>query len=454
LTQAAAASQHDGARQQGRAAVRHVAIIGSGPAGFYTAEGLVKALGADGVRIDMIDRLPTPYGLIRAGVAPDHQSIKAVSKRYEATALGGALRFVGNVEVGEGVSIDELRGLYHAVVLATGAPSDRPLGVPGQDLPGVIGSAAFVGWYNGHPDFADLAPPLASTAVAVVGNGNVALDVARLLAKTPAELEGSDIAAHAATALAGSAIRDIHIVGRRGPHQIGFTPKELTEMGHLTRAHPIVWAVDLPPEADDAALEPGLRKSVAALRSFAAAGSKTDKPVRVHFDFFAQPVAVEGDGRVQRLVVERTRLDADGRAVGTEERHAIDCGMVVACIGYRTNPIPGVPYDAALGRFVSDEGRIADGLYAVGWARRGPTGTIGTNRPDGFAIADRIDAEAPSDDRPGAAGLDALLAARDLWPTTFDDWRRIDAAEVARARPGAPREKFVTRIDLATAARS
>jgi ferredoxin--NADP+ reductase len=427
----------------------HVAIVGSGPAGYYTAEALLKKFG-DGVRVDILDRLPTPFGLIRAGVAPDHQSIKAVSRRYEATSLADNVRFIGNIDVGGGVSVDELLGLYHAVVLATGAPLDRKLAVPGEELPGVIGSAAFVGWYNGHPDHADLEPPLDVEAAAIIGNGNVALDVARLIAKTPAELEGSDIVAHAAEALAAATIRDIHIVGRRGPYQASFTPKELGEMGELERAHPIVWAQDLPPVERDAALEPGLRKVVTLLRSFAGAGTASPKPVRVHFDFYAQPLSIEGDGKVERLIVERTTLDADGRAHGTGETFAIDCGLVVACIGYRTNPIPGVPFDPGLGRFDNRDGRIGPGLYAVGWSRRGPSGTIGTNRPDGFAVADLIAADAPTGEKAGRDGLDRLLADRDLYIVTFEDWRKIDAAEVARARATAPREKFVKVDDMLT----
>ena len=422
--------------------MRHVAIVGSGPAGYYTAEGLLKQFG-DEVCIDIIDRLPTPYGLIRAGVAPDHQSIKAVSRRYEATSLTKNVRFVGNLSVGDGVTIDELLGLYHAVVLATGAPADRKLGVPGEDLPGVIGSAAFVGWYNGHPDFANLDPPLDTESVAIVGNGNVALDVARLLAKTPAELAGSDIVAHAADALAKSNIRDIHILGRRGPHQVGFTPKELGEMGELERATVGANFANFPPAEADAALDPGLRKVVGILRDFAAREPRPDAAVRIHFHFLAKPVAVEGQDRVERLLVERTRLTDNGQAVGTGETFAIPCGMVVPCIGYRTDPIPGVPYDAALGRFTNNEGRIAPGLYCVGWARRGPTGTIGTNRPDGFMVAEEIAADVLADNRTGPAGLDRLIAERDLYVVTFRNWQKIDAAEVARARAGAPREKFV-----------
>lgn len=423
-----------------------IAVIGAGPAGYYTAEALAKTLGS--VKVDIIDRLPTPFGLIRAGVAPDHQSIKAVAKRYEATAMSDGVGFIGHLEIGKDVSIDELRGLYDAVVLATGAPHDRPLGIPGEELPGVLGSAAFVGWYNGHPDFADLEVALAHCGVAVIGNGNVAIDCARIIAKTPDELGSSDIVAHASAKLLNSAVCDIHIVGRRGPHQASFTPKEMGELGQLERAQPFVAASDLPPEAEDAALEPGLRKTVSHLRAFAARPNE-GKPVAIHFDFFSRPVAIEGDGRVERLIVERTRLE-DGRAVGTGELRTIDCGLVVSCIGYQTPSIPGVPHDDNAGRFASDNGRIAPGLYAVGWAQHGPTGTIGTNRPDAFAIAEMIAADAPAlgGARAGRAGLDALIAARGVQTTSFDDWRAIDAAEMARARAGAPREKFVSRDEM------
>jgi ferredoxin--NADP+ reductase len=427
--------------------MRHVAVIGSGPAGFYSAEALEKQFG-DEVRIDMIDRLPVPYGLIRSGVAPDHQSIKAVSRRYEKVALGGRLRFVGTVTVGEHVSIPELLELYDAVILATGAPNDRPLGIPGSDLPGVVGSAAFVGWYNGHSDFADLDPPLGVEGAAVIGNGNVALDVARILSKTPGEFTGSDIAAHAFEALAGSQIRRIHILGRRGPHQIAMTPKELGELGHLEEAAPRVDPADLPPEGDDALLEPGMRKSVMHLREFAR--EHAEKKKLIDFDFFAMPVAVEGDGRVERLIVERTALTQDLRSVGTGETYAIPCGLVVTCIGYQTPPIEGVPYEHGRGRFANSGGVIGGGLYAVGWARRGPTGTIGTNRPDGFEVAETIHAElgVGSSGKAGGAGLDALLSQRNIDPVTFSDWQKIEAAETARARQGSPREKFARIADM------
>ncbi len=422
--------------------MRHIAVVGSGPAGYYTAEAAQKKFGDD-VRIDIIDRLPVPYGLIRFGVAPDHQSIKGVSKRYEAVNLSENVRFVGNVTVGRDVSIGELQSLYDAVVLATGAPHDRQMGIKGEDLPGVVGSAAFVGWYNGHPDFADLDPDIEGPGAVIVGNGNVALDVTRILAKTRDEFHGADIVDHALDRLDHSGIRRITILGRRGPHQIAMTPKELGELGHLTRATPLVDAADLPPAADDALLEPGMRKSVAHLRDFAA-NADVPKDIAVEFDFYAMPVAIEGNGRVERMVVERTRLDADLRSIPTGERYVIPCRLVVACIGYQTPPIEGVPYEHGRGRFANDDGRILPGLYCVGWARRGPTGTIGTNRPDGFAIVDLIAEDiADKSGKIGRPALDALLDGRGVDVVTFRDWQNIDKAEIARARDGAPREKFV-----------
>jgi NADPH-dependent glutamate synthase beta subunit-like oxidoreductase len=430
--------------------LRHIAIIGSGPAGYYTAEAAQKIFGDD-VRIDVIDRLPVPYGLIRFGVAPDHQSIKAVSKRYEGVALSENVRFVGNVMVGSDVSINELGKLYDAVVLATGAPHDRRLEIAGGDLPGVYGSAAFVGWYNGHPDFADLAPQLDGQHVVVIGNGNVALDVARILSKTRSEFAGSDIVGHALDALEAAKTEEITILGRRGPHQIAMTPKELGELGHLQRATPCVDASDFPEIEADALLEPGVRKSVTHLREFASVPEafRADKAVRINFDFFAAPVAIEGDGKVERIIVERTELDSELRSKGTGETYAIDCSMVISCIGYQTPPIEGVPYEHGRGRFASDEGRILPGLYCVGWARRGPSGTIGTNRPDGYAIVDMIAADIGSGGgKAGRPGLDALLEERGVQVVKFSDWQKIEEAEVARAREGAPREKFVSVEDM------
>jgi NADPH-dependent glutamate synthase beta subunit-like oxidoreductase len=424
--------------------MRHFAIVGSGPAGFYTAEALEKAYG-DQARIDILDRYPVPYGLIRFGVAPDHQSLKAVSKRYDKVAESAGVDFIGNVTVGRDVSVAELLGLYDAVILAIGAPHDRKLGIPGEDLHGVIGSAEFVGWYNGHPEFAELDPPLGGTHAAIIGNGNVALDCARILSKTRAEFEGSDIVGHALDALDASAIRTITILGRRGPHQIAMTPKELGELGHLDATLPVVDLNDFPPVESDQALEPGQRKSVSILREFA--NIRANKPKTMIFDFFARPVRIEGEeGKAERVIVERTELDEKGAAWGTGETYEVPASLVISCIGYSTPPIEGVAYDERGGKFLNEKGRIADRLYAVGWARRGPTGTIGTNRPDGYEVADQIAAAmepGSSQDRPGAEGLKRLLAERGVMPTDYDDWRKIEETETTRARPGSPREKFV-----------
>jgi len=421
----------------------HFAVVGSGPAGFYTAEALQKAFEGQ-ARIDIIDRYAVPYGLIRFGVAPDHQSLKAVSKRYDKVADSDGVDFIGNVTIGRDVSVAELLDLYDAVILAIGAPHDRKLGIPGEDLPGVVGSAQFVGWYNGHPEFADLDPGLSGTHAAVIGNGNVALDCARILSKTRHEFEGSDIVGHALDALDQSAIRTISILGRRGPHQIAMTPKELGELGHLEDALPIVDLNDFPPREADDALEPGQRKSVTILREFA--DLRANKRKSMVFDFFAKPVRIEGDGKAERIIVERTELDEKGGARGTGETYEVPASLIVTSIGYSTPPIAGVAYDERGGKFLNEGGKIADRLFAVGWARRGPTGTIGTNRPDGYEVADRIAAEMPAgsaSDRAGAQGLKALLERRGVLPTDYDDWRKIEETETANARPGSPREKFV-----------
>jgi NADPH-dependent glutamate synthase beta chain and related oxidoreductases len=422
--------------------VLQIAIVGSGPAGYYTAEAALK-LWNDDVRVDIFDALPVPFGLIRSGVAPDHQSIKGVSRRYETTALSQNVRFVGNVVIGRDVTIPELQSLYDAVILATGAPNDRKLDLPGENLANVFGSASFVGWYNGHPHFADLSPALSHDTAVIIGNGNVALDVARILAKAQDEFAGSDIVSHALETLKTSAIRRIVILGRRGPHQIAMTPKELGELGHLSRASPIVDPADLPDEAEDAALDPGQRKSVAYLRSFATASGREERQITVEFDFFASPKAILGSERVEEIEVERTRLE-NGKAVGTGETYRIPAGIVVACIGYQTSPIPDVPFDEQGGRFANTEGRITPGLYCVGWARRGPSGTIGTNRPDGFAIIEKV-AEDIGDGagKAGRPGFDALADTRGVKYVKFTDWQKIDEAEIANARKGSPREKFV-----------
>ena len=433
--------------------MRRLAIVGSGPAGFYTAEAALKRFG-DEVEIDLIDRLPTPYGLIRAGVAPDHQSIKAVAKRYHQVAIDERVRFAGHVAVGRDVSLDDLRALYDDVVLAVGAPEDRPLGIPGDDLPGVVGSGAFVGWYNGHPDFHDLQPPLGGDTVAVVGNGNVAIDCARILAKTAEELASSDIAGHALSSLSRTRLRHIHLLGRRGPHQASFTLKEVGELGELQRATPLVLPEDFPPEAADAALDSGQRRVVEVLRRFAATGPDPEQPITLHLRFFRRPVEILGDGRVEAVRLMKTRIDADGRVSDTGETELLPCSMLITAIGYRTAAIPGAPFDRRQGRFENRDGLIAPGLWCVGWAARGPSGTIGTNRPTAIELVDRIAAAGAATEattgaaggKEGRAGFERLLRQRDHRQSSFADWQKIDAAEVAAARPGAPREKLV-RLD-------
>ena len=415
-----------------------VAIVGSGPAGCYAAEALSKR--ADhGVSVDLIDRLPTPFGLVRAGVAPDHQSIKAVARRFEAAAAASGVRLLGGIEVGRDIGVDELCALYHAVVLATGAPVDRRLGVPGEDLPGVLGSAAFVGWYNGHPDHAAVTPPVAGSSAAIIGNGNVALDCARILAKRPAEFAGSDLVLSAERALAHSRLREIHVIGRRGPEDARFSAKELAEMGELAGARPIVDPADLPA---DAPAEPARTKLMAILRGFSQPGGDDRRPLSVRFHFHARPLAFSGDRALAGLLLE-TR---DGE-------RTLPCQLAITCIGYHTEPLSGVPFDADAGHYRSERGCIAPGLYCVGWARRGPSGTIGTNRPDADEVVARIVSEAVPVERHGAAGLDRLLAMRGVVPATLATWRCIDDAERARARAGRVREKFATHDELAAAAR-
>lgn len=418
-----------------------IAIIGSGPAGFYTAEALLKEL--DGPQIDIIERYPTPFGLIRYGVAPDNQSIKKVAKRFEKTALSEGVRFLGNVTVGKDVSLDELRELYDAVVLATGAPVDRHLGLPGEDLEGVIGSAEFVGWYNCHPTAVDLNPDLDVEAAAVIGVGNVALDVARILARTAEEMTRTDLPEYAQKKIAASPIKDIYIIGRRGPLEASFTPQELKEFGHLAGAVPLVDAAQLPESADAVSEDERVvkKKNLAILKEYTERKAE-EAPVRIHFMFYARPVEIQGTARVESLLLERTRLD-DGRVQGTGETWTLPCGLVIPCIGYQGTAIDGAAFDADRGRYKSDKGVIEPGLYAVGWAQRGSSGTIGTNRHDGVAAARHIAANCtPDAAKKGGAGLDRILAQKGARPVAFSEWQIIDAAEQAAAADPAPRRKF------------
>jgi ferredoxin--NADP+ reductase len=410
-----------------------VAVVGSGPAGCYLAERLVRA--APGCRIDIIDRLPTPYGLVRAGVAPDHQGTKAITRVFDRVLTRDGVAFWGNVEIGRDVALAELRDFYDAVVIATGAPRDRRLDVPGEALPGIVRSGEFVGWLNRHPDHFGASFDLAGVRSAVViGNGNVALDVVRLLAKTPAELAHSDIAPEIEQALGAMTLETINIVGRRGPGDAGFSPQELGELGELARARPIVEVADLPaPEgARNAAV-------IAHLRAFAEP-SVPAKPLAIRFHFHASPAGFAGTGRVELACFTRP----DGRELD------LPADLVVTCIGYQAVPCCALGPEG--GVFVNTAGRIETGLYVVGWAKRGPSGTIATNRAESHDVAQRLVAEVAPAGRPGGEALAARLAERGVRRIDYADWLRIDAAERARAAPGRPRWKFADRAGLLASA--
>ena len=424
-----------------------IAIVGAGPSGFYTAAALIKS-GLD-CRIDFLEALPTPFGLIRGGVAPDHQSTKGVSRAFAKTAAHERIAYFGNVRLGTDVSIAELREIYDAVVLALGAPMDRELAVPGGDRPGAVGAAAFVGWYNGHPDYVELNPDLNVERVCVVGNGNVALDVARVLAKTPEEMASSDLPGYAAKAIHGAPIREIVMIGRRGPVQAKFTNKELSELNDLSNCVPIADAAEMPEAVEGKMSDRARRlaeKNLVTFRGFAARDPAEKRKV-LRFLFFAKPKAVLGAERVEGLRLERTRIK-EGRAVGTGETLDIPCGLIVSAIGYRMAPLKGVPMDSARDVVRNREGRVGPGLYVVGWAMRGPTGVIGSNKSDGDLVAGHIAADLGTGGKPGSPALEALLEARNVRWVSFDDWQRIDAAEIAAAPDGAPRRKLIRIKDM------
>ena len=442
-------------RRKSPAVSMHVAIVGSGPSGLYTADALAR-LWPD-VEIDVFDRLPTPYGLVRGGIAPDHQSTKAVARAFERTLSRNGTRFFGNVEIGRDLSYDELKAAYDLVVLSVGAEIDRPLGIPGERLPGVYGAAAFVGWYNGHPRHRHLDPLLDGKALAVIGNGNVALDVVRVLAKTLSELADSDICAHAAECIGAAHLRDLYLIGRRGPVEASFTPIELAELGELERCDIIVDPAVIPAEVGPEVPEKEIKvrqRNLEILRSFAARVGDP-KPMRIHILFNAAPVAVLGEERVTGLMLERTRV-VDGRAEPTGERFELPVDTAIAAIGYLTARFPGVPFDEKRGRFANEEGEIEPGVYAAGWCKHGPRGVVGTNRTDAGVLVKRIAedfaANPPVGEKPGARAIDRLLRERGVRVVDFAAWKRIDAAEIARALPPKPREKFVTPDELLAAA--
>ncbi|NQW02216.1 MAG: FAD-dependent oxidoreductase [Rhodospirillales bacterium] len=428
-----------------------IAIIGSGPAGFYTADALTSA--CPDCRVDFIERLPTPFGLIRGGVAPDHQTTKRVTKKYENTAMMEQVNFYGNVEIGRDLSLDELRTMYDAVVLAIGAPADKKLTIPGADKIGVHGSAAFVGWYNGHPDFRDLEPDLNTNAAVVIGNGNVAIDVARVLLRSPDGMADSDLPDHVASRIHAAPITDVHVVGRRGPADAKFTNVELREMGNLNMTHPCVKADQLPDDLDTvlagyAERDRRLRaRNIETLREFAALENQ-GKPKKVHFEFFATPVEIMGGERVEAIRFERTTVE-DGKCLGSGQFFDIECGLVIPSIGYRSEPLAGAPFDDKQGIIPNDNGRIAPGLYAVGWIKRGPSGVISSNRPDGNIVAEYIAEDITADPkRTGRDRLEAVLKERHVRWVDYADWKKLEAMEIENAAGKAPRKKFVTVDDM------
>ena len=430
---------------------RSVAVVGSGPGGMYVAQGLLDK--SPGCRVDIFDRLPSPFGLIRGGVAPDHQKTKRVDRAFDRTMRADGVRFLGNVEVGRDVAVGELEEIYDAVVLAYGAPYDNRLGIPGEDKGNVFGSNAFVGWYNCHPDFIGLDPDLDVAAVAVIGVGNVAIDVARVLAKTRAEMSVTDLASYAGRAIEAAPIRDIYMFGRRGPVEAAFTNVELREMGQLADARPVVDPCHLPETVDAPWLgDRDLRlraKNVATMRGFSDAPS-AGKAKRVHFGFFASPVEILGGARAEGVRMERTRVER-GRCVPTGETFEVACGLVVTCIGSRAAPLDGVPFDERKGIVVHDGGRVRPGLYAAGWVKRGATGTIGTNKNDSLAVADLAAAGLGGPEKDGPRAFDRIAEARGLRVVAYPDWQVIDRLETAAAGAGAPRRKFHTPAEMLAA---
>ncbi|MGI8727530.1 MAG: FAD-dependent oxidoreductase [Solirubrobacterales bacterium] len=439
-----------------------VAVVGSGPAGFYAAEALF-AHPELAIEVDMVDRLPTPFGLVRAGVAPDHPKIKNVIRRYEKTAGHPSFRFFGNIDVGADVAAEELRHNYNAVIWAYGAAADRKLGIEGEDLPGSHPATEFVAWYNGHPDFADRDFDLSCERVVVVGNGNVAADVARMLVLTPEELRATDTADHAIEALASSQVREVLVLGRRGAAQAAFTNPEVRELGALVDADVVIDPEDivldeasqsfLSSDASDATKT----KNMASFSELAAR-SLEGRRKRVELRFCRSPIEISGHGRVERILlgINELRLDDGGavRAIPTGETEWVECGMVLRSIGYKGTAIEGVPYDDDRGIVPNESGRVLTtdgshlgGDYVVGWIKRGPSGIIGTNKKDANETVESLFADAaeggiPNRDCPTDA-LPELLSSREVDYVEYDGWRAIDELETSRGEPqGRPRVKL------------
>lgn len=436
-----------------------VAIVGSGPSGFYAADPLLKSSEVT-CTVDMFDRLPTPYGLVRGGVAPDHPKIRTVTRVYEKIADHERFRFFGNVKIGRDLSVEELRKHYDAVLFTCGAETDRRLGIPGEDLAGSYTATSFVAWYNGHPDARDLQFDLSQEAAVVIGVGNVAMDVARTLAKTVDELKTTDIAQHALDALAESKVKDIYLIGRRGAAQAAYTTPEVKEMGHLVDCDPIVTQeqITLDELSQQEMTDRDVQRNIEILTEYAARETGS-KGRRIHFRFLLSPTEIKGNGRVESIVLEKNRLEGEPgnlKARGTGEHIEIPTGLVFRSIGYKGIPMPGVPFDDRKGVFPNVLGRITEngapvpGLYCSGWIKRGPSGIIGTNKPDSVETVEQILSDVSSlapCAEPSSAAVEALLNARGVRVVDFAGWRKIDAAEIAAGQAiGKPRERF-TRIE-------
>jgi ferredoxin--NADP+ reductase len=445
-----------------------VAVVGSGPAGFYAAGALLDA--EVPVEVDMIERLPTPWGLVRLGVAPDHPKLKTVSRAFERIALKPGFRFFGNVEVGRDLTHQDLTQLYDAVIYAFGAQSDRRLGIPGEELPGSWSATELVAWYNGHPDFQELEFDLNVERAVVIGNGNVALDVARMLALTPEELAPTDTTDPAIEAIGASTISDIVVVGRRGPAQASWTTQELKELGELAGADVVVDPAELvlDPQSE-ASLEQDTnsKRNMEVLRDFAAR-EPTGKPVTVRLRFLASPVAIHGDGRVESIDLVRNRLEEqDGRlvAVPTDEHETLDCGLVFRSVGYRGVGLTELPFEERRGTIRNELGRVVDTdgthvakSYCAGWIKRGPTGIIGTNKKDATeTVAQLLDdvqaGRVAHREEATPDAVEALLAERDIRTVTYPGWTSIDELErAAGEKLGRPRVKLRTWDELLEAA--
>jgi len=424
-----------------------VAVVGSGPAGFYAAGALL----AGGAEVDMIERLPTPWGLVRLGVAPDHPKIKSVSRAFERIALQPGFRFVGNVELGRDLSHEELLGLYDAVVYAVGAQTDRRMGIPGEDLPGSFPATEFVAWYNGHPDFQHLEFDLSGKRAVVIGNGNVAVDVARMLALTKEELDPTDTTDAAIEGIATCGIEEIVMVGRRGPAQAAFTTPELIELGELGGADVIVDPADLEgaePQGTNA------ERNLEVLREYAAREPQ-GKPRRIVLRFFRSPVAILGDDRVTGIELVRNTLDEHARAVPTGATETLECGIVFRSVGYRGVAVPGVPFDEASGTIPNEGGRVGERVYVAGWIKRGPSGVIGTNKKDAAETVELLLDDLRDAPRLGltAEDVDELLRKKEVKPVVYSGWTAIDERERSAGESlGRPRVKLCTWQELLEAA--